>query len=136
MKQSFEVYLNEKNFHISIDEIPSIYAIIFRYFNPFLLPHIDRQQYILRTISRREDRTTDYFIEWFKHFLCQSNPDWMHYDELLYHWTECFVHNTYLFDDIIKQTDKLIELWTKVEPANDQRSGFFVEHIVKECFRH
>ncbi|CAF1188657.1 unnamed protein product [Rotaria sp. Silwood1] len=136
MKQSFEVYLNEKNFHISIDEIPSIYAIIFRYFNPFLLPHIDRQQYILRTISRREDRTTDYFIEWFKHFLCQSNPDWMHYDELLYHWTECFVHNTYLFNDIIKQIDKLIELWTKVELANDQRSGFFVEHIVKECFRH
>jgi hypothetical protein len=127
--------LNEKNFHIALDEFPYIREIIFHSYHPYFLFNIDRQQYLSRMLSRRDDQTTDYFITWFICFLCESNPDWMNYQDLLSQWTECFIQNSDLFSKIIKKFDILIELWTKVAPDNQQRSTFFVTHMVTQCFR-
>jgi hypothetical protein len=128
-------HLNDKNYHISLDEFPVIRDILFHYYNPYSLYEIDRQQYLSRMLSRRDDRTMDYFIVWFKYFLCESNPDWMNYQDLVNLWTECFFQNEELFSQIIKQIDMLIELWTKVAPDNHQRLTFFVTHMVTQCFR-
>jgi hypothetical protein len=127
--------LNEKNYHISMEEFSFIREIIFRSYNQYILHNIDRQQYLSRMLSRRDDQTIDHFIIWFQYFLCESNPDWMNYQILLSQWTECIVYNQDLFSNIIKQMDMLIELWTKVAPKDSQRSTCFIKHIVGQCFR-
>ncbi len=128
-------HLNEKNYHISLNELPVIRDILFHYYDQYFLYDIDRQIYLSRMLSRRDDRTIEYFIVWFQYFLCESNPDWMNYQDLVIQWTECFFQNPDLFSQIIKQIDTLIELWTKVAPDNHQRSAFFVAHMVTQCFR-
>jgi hypothetical protein len=127
--------LNDKNFNISLEEFHFIREIIFRSYNQYILHNIDRQQYLLRMLSRRDDQTIDYFINWFQYFLCESNPDWMNYQILLNQWTECFVYNQDFFSKIIKQMDMLIERWTNVAPKDSQRSNFFIKHMVGQCFR-
>lgn len=127
--------LNENNYHISSDEFSLIRDIIFRFYNPILLYGIDRQEYLSRMLSRRDDRKTDYFIVWFQYFLCEVNADWMDYQTLLHQWTECFIQKQELFSNIIKKIDMLIEHWKKAAPNDNKRSTFFVTHMVTQCFR-
>jgi hypothetical protein len=135
LQHKIREYLNMKNHHASINDFPFIRDIIFRYYNPYLLHNIDCLRFLSQTLSRREDRTTEYFIVWFQSFLCESQPDWLNYQELLNQWTECFVHEREMFPKIIGQADMLIELWTKVAPDNEKRSSLFVTHMVTQCFR-
>ncbi|CAF4612278.1 unnamed protein product [Rotaria sp. Silwood2] len=127
--------LNEKNYHISSDEFPLIQNIIFHSYNPYFLHGINLQEYLKRMLSRRDDRTIDYFIEWFRYFLCDSIPDWLDSQSLLNDWTECFVSKKDLFLKIIEKIDALIGLWTDAAPQNNQRSLFFLKHMVAQCFR-
>jgi hypothetical protein len=76
-------HLNEKNYHIVLDDFPLIRDIIFRSYSPYFLYGIDPQQYLSRMLSRRDDQTMNYFIVWFQFFLCESYPDWMNYQSLV-----------------------------------------------------
>ncbi|CAF3907546.1 unnamed protein product, partial [Rotaria sp. Silwood2] len=135
IRDTIRKHLDERNYHISLDEFTFIRDIIFRSYNPYVLHDIDRQQYLSRMLSRRDDRQMEYFMAWFQYFLCDSNPDWMNYQSLLNLWTECFVYKQDLFSNIIKQIDVLIDSWTKVAPQDLQRSNFFLTHMVTQCFR-
>ncbi|CAF3944692.1 unnamed protein product, partial [Rotaria sordida] len=135
----------EEKIHIQLDkllrenrfpnEFPFMCDIIFRSYNSYILHDIDRQQYLSRMLSRRDDRTMEYFITWFQYFLCDLNPDWVNYQSLLNLWTECFIYNQDMFSNIIKQIDMLIDSWTKVASQDHQRSNFFLTHMVTQCFR-
>ena len=135
MRNCFGSCLKEKNHRITFDELSLTRDIIFRFYNEFLLHDIDRQQFLCHTIPCQNDQTMNYFVEWFKCFLCDSNPDWMCYIELLNRWTNCFVRNNKLFRGIINQIDELIELWERVETDNNKRSTYFVKHMVYQCFQ-
>jgi hypothetical protein len=128
-------YLNEKNYRISLEEFSSIREIIFRSYNQYILHNIDRQQYLSRILIRRDDQKLEFFLAWFRYFLCESNPDWMNYRSLIIQWTECFFYNQDLFPQIIKQMDTLIERWTTVAQKDHKRSTFFITHMVGQCFR-
>ena len=106
-----------------------------RLYNSFLLHNISRQQYISRTLSRRNDRTRDYFLAWFECFLCETDEQWINYEELTRQWTKCFVSDQKIFSEIIEKFDLLIDLWTKTAPNNNQRLNFFVTHMDAQCFR-
>lgn len=128
-------YLNEKNYHIHLDEFPIIRDILFRSYNEFILHDINRQQYLSRMLSRRDNQTAEHFIVWFQFFLCKPNSDWVDYQILLDQWTECFFDKQDLFSNIIKQTDMLIEIWTNAAPNNTERVTFFIKHMVAQCLR-
>jgi hypothetical protein len=127
--------LNEKNYHISLDEFPFICEIIFRSYNQYILHNIDRQQYLSRMLNRRDGQTLEYFTIWFQNFLCEPNSDWIDYQILLNQWTQCFVGNQDIFSKIIKQMDTLIERWKNAASKDSQRSNFFIKHMVGQCFR-
>ncbi|UJR16715.1 hypothetical protein I4U23_003615, partial [Adineta vaga] len=135
LQNTFKNYLNEINHHISLDEFPLVRDIIFRSYNSYLLYDFDRQQYLSRMLARRNNQTVDYFIGWFKYFLCESNAEWIDYQKLTHQWTECFVHNEILLLQILQQIDMLIELWIKTVPNDRHRSEFFIAHMVTQCFR-
>ncbi|CAF1677650.1 unnamed protein product, partial [Adineta ricciae] len=136
LRSTFGTYLNERNHHITVDEFPLIRDIILRYYNEYVLHDINRSQYLLRTLACRKDRTIDYFINWFKFFLCESNPNWLRYEEIVQQWTDCFAHQPERFAEVIKQIDILMKLWAQVSPENVQRSNFLATHMVGECFRY
>lgn len=128
-------YLNGINYHISLDEFPFIREILFRSYNQYILHNINRQQYLSRMLSRRDNQTDESFIVWFQYFLCEPDSDWVNYQILLGQWTECFVHNQDLFSKIIKQMDMLIARWANVAPQNAERSAIFIKHMVEQCLR-
>lgn len=136
MRNTLGSHMNARNHHIAENEFPIVRDIIFRCYNPYVLHDIDRQQYLLRTLSRRDNRTIDYFTAWFKNFLCESNPDWMNYEALLQRWTSCFAHDENLLTAIIKQVDRLYEQWSGAALADYQRSVFFATHMATLCFGH
>ncbi|CAF4423205.1 unnamed protein product, partial [Rotaria sp. Silwood2] len=135
LRSKIESDLNRRNYNISTNEFPLIRDIMIRSYNSFLLHNINRQQYLLRTLNRRNDRTSDYFLSWFECFLCEIDEDWINYQELTRQWTECFVTNKKMLSEVMEKVDSLIDLWTKVAPNNNQRSNFFVTHMVAQCFR-
>ena len=129
-------YLNSINSHLLSNEFPVICDIIFQYYNPYVLSRVNRQQFVSRTLSRRNDRTADYFIDWFSYFLAESHVDWMIYKkELLQQWTECVTHDRTLFKEVIRKTNMLIDLWAIGAPNNKEYLTFFVKHMVNQCFQ-
>lgn len=127
-------YLTEKNSSISPDEYPLIRDILFRYYNEFLLHNINCQQYLSRMLTYLNEQTIDYLILWFKHFLCESNPKWMNYQNLLRQWTDCLFSKQHFFSQTIKQMDVLIDMWNNAALEDHQRSHFFIEHMASRCF--
>ena len=125
--------LAEKNANIVPDEFPLIRDIIFHYHNAYILHYVNLQQYLSRMLTNQNEQKPDYFISWFQFFLCESNPTWMNYQNMLREWTDCFVYKPNFFSRIIEQIDTLIEIWDKVAPQDRQRSHFFTEDMVSQC---
>ncbi|CAF1035564.1 unnamed protein product [Rotaria sordida] len=135
LRNKIEPYLYGRNYNISLCEFSLIRDILFRSYHSYLLHNIDRQNYLFRTLFRRNDRATDYFLCWFEYFLCETDDNWIDYQVLTRQWTECFISDQKIFPEIMEKVDSLIDLWIKVAPNKDQRSNFFVTHMVIQCFR-
>ena len=135
MRNSFVRHLNEQNHHIMPDQYGMIRDILFRYYNPYILHDINPQEYLLRTLCRREGTKASSLIDWFKCFLCEPCPDTILYRELLTRWTNCFFDQQQLFQEIISQIDTLMELWTQAVPTDEARSAIFAAHMAAQCFR-
>ncbi|CAF3763739.1 unnamed protein product, partial [Rotaria sp. Silwood1] len=135
LRNKIEPYLNGRNYNISVYEFSLIRDIFFHSYHSYLLLNINRQTYLFRTLFRRNDRATDYFLCWFEYFLCETDDNWIDYQALTRQWTECFISDQKIFSEIMEKVDSLIDLWIKVAPNKDQRSNFFVTHMVTQCFR-
>ncbi len=135
LRTTIENYLQSKNHHILLNDFRIVRDIIFRYHNSYILHNINRQQFLSHTLSRRDDRTVDYYVNWFACFLCESHPTWMNYKELLQQWTQCFVHDSDMFKKIITQIDMLIDLWAKVAMDDKEHLSFFIKYMVTQCFQ-
>ncbi|CAM4953944.1 unnamed protein product, partial [Rotaria socialis] len=131
---SIEQYLDSRRYSITSHEFPLVRDILIRSYNSELMHNINRQEYLLRMLTYRKEHKTDHFIEWFKCFLCETDENWIRYQDLVYHWTNCFVKDQIALFEIMKEVDLLIDLWIKVAPNNNQRSDFFVAHMVTQCF--
>jgi hypothetical protein len=126
-------HLEERKYDIGIDEFPLIRNIFLRCYNPFYCYNINPSDYFCCMLSRRDDHNMEYFIAWFKMFLCESRPNWMNYHVLLQKWTNCFLDDQKMFSEIIRQIDMLIELWKNVAPNDIQHRNDFVQHMVNQC---
>lgn len=135
LRNAIGIYLNSKNYDITLDELPFIHEIIFRSYNQYILHNINRPEYLSRSLSRRDDRTAEFFTVWFRYFLCEPNEDWVNYKLLLGQWTECFVYNQDLFSSIIQQFDILIGQWINAGSSDAERLSFFIKHMVQQCLR-
>ncbi|CAM4864589.1 unnamed protein product [Rotaria socialis] len=131
---SIEKYLDSRSYSITSHEFPLVRDILIRSYNSELMHNINRPEYLLRMLTYRKEHKTDHFIEWFKCFLCETDENWIRYQDLVYHWTNCFVKDQIALFEIMKEVDLLIDLWIKVAPNNNQRSDFFVAHMVTQCF--
>ncbi|CAF4755183.1 unnamed protein product, partial [Rotaria socialis] len=131
---SIEQYLDSRSYSITSHEFPLVRDILIRSYNSELMHNINRPEYLLRMLTYRKEHKTDHFIEWFKCFLCETDENWIRYQNLVYHWTNCFVKDQIALFEIMKEVDSLIDLWIKVAPNNNQRSDFFVAHMVTQCF--
>jgi hypothetical protein len=128
-------HLEERKHHIGIDEFWLVRNIFLRYYNPFYLYNINPQDYFFCMLTRRDDHNMEYFVAWFKFFLCESRPIWMNYDVLLQQWTNGFLHDQNMFSEIIRQIDMMIEMWKNVAPDDSQQTNSFVQHMVDQCFQ-
>lgn len=135
LRDTFIKYLNEKSSHIRSSEFPDVHEIIFNSYNSSLLYGIDRQQYILRMLDCRSDRTVEYFTAWFQYFLCDLNSLRINHSDLLKRWTDSFVRDFDLLSEVIKQVDHLAAYLTESAPEDPERSGSFLQHMVTQCFR-
>ncbi|CAF1283625.1 unnamed protein product, partial [Rotaria magnacalcarata] len=131
---SIEQYLDSRSYSITSNEFPLVRDILIRSYNSKLMHNINRPEYLLRMLTYRKEHKIDHFIEWFKCFLCETDENWIKYQDLVCHWTNCFVKDQIALFEIMKQVDSLIDLWIKVAPNNNQRSDFFVTHMVTQCY--
>ncbi|CAF4618689.1 unnamed protein product [Rotaria sp. Silwood2] len=135
LQSKIKLELSRRNYNISSNEFSLIHDIIIHLYNSYLLYNINRLQYLTRILNSRYDRTSSYFLAWFKYFLCGTDEDWLIYKELTRQWTECFANDQKILYEILENIDSLIDLWTKASLNNNQESNFFVTYMVAQCFR-
>jgi hypothetical protein len=111
---------------------------LFQYYNPILLPNLDKQTYLHSILNKYERRSCDFYINWFEYFVCDTHyvdteQEWSYFQVLLNDWSEKIVRDRILFREIMNKMDNLLQRLSHV--TKDRRFIHFVKHMVDQCFK-
>ncbi|CAF0968657.1 unnamed protein product, partial [Didymodactylos carnosus] len=87
---------------------------LFQYYHPTLLFDLDKQTYLHSTLNQHEQRSCDFYTNWFEYFLCdihyvETEQEWSYFQLLMNKWLDKIVHDRVLFCQIMKKMDGLLE---------------------------
>lgn len=101
----------------------------------------DQMNYLIRILNNYPNRTSQFYITWFRCFLCEKNNEHTKeehdkFKQLVKTWFNCFQHDFNILVQIIEKLDSLFEhLQSTVTNENvDLRMDIFQHHLLIICF--
>jgi hypothetical protein len=115
---------------------------LFQYYNPILLFNVDKQTYLLKIFNQSEQRSCDFYTEWFQYFLCDNNyvettQEWYYFEILMNKWFDKVIKNNDIFRQIMLSMDNLLNHLSRAEnnQVNKRRFTYFMKHMIDRNFK-
>ena len=112
---------------------------LFRHYNAFLLPDLDKTTYLMNTLHGRGKRSCEFYTTWFQCFLCDE-----HYvqteqesQQLLKEWSNKFQDDRDLLEKITLKLNPLLDRLTTVVKleTHDRRLNYFIKYMIDIYFQ-
>jgi hypothetical protein len=124
--------------NVVAEDIPII-RDIFHHSNTSLLFHVDKQNFLIKSLNTANaNHSSDFYLKWFSFlaFDVQNHPaspsDFAQFKNLIKLWTECITHDYDIFIHMFKNFDQLSSIFIPTE--NNSRLLHFIEKMIDLAF--